>query len=156
MVVVPFAVIPCSREKAWDDPRVVGPQPARRAYCSPLFVAALAFAERRAERVIILSALHGLLEAGALVPGPYDVTFSRAGDPVVGDATLAAQAHELGLDGVDTLLCALPDDYAERLLAAIGAAAPRLDNRLAGIPLDDLEAMRRALSDEFDETPSRA
>jgi hypothetical protein len=140
----PFAVIPCAREKAWDDGTTRGPVAARDAYRGPLFAAALAWAEARADQVLILSALHGLLPAEAPVPGPYDVTFSRAGDPCVSEATLAAQARALGLAGCQRPLpCALPDDYAARLASALGPAAPPLDNLLAGLALDDLEAMRR-------------
>lgn len=154
----PFAVIPCSKEKAWDEPGVVGPRPARLAYRSPLFAAALAWAERRAERVVIFSALHGLLAADDIVPGPYDVTFSRPDDPVVSRERVAEQAVALGIAGLGAdaalprvLPCALPDDYAARLRDALGEGGPRLDNALAQIPLHDLEAMReRLLAGKFD------
>ncbi|MCB9739228.1 MAG: hypothetical protein H6747_08165 [Deltaproteobacteria bacterium] len=150
----PFAVIPCSKEKAWDAPGVVGPRPARLAYRSPLFAAALAWAERRAERVLIFSALHGLLAADDVVPGPYDVTFSRPDDPVVSREHVAAQAVALGIAALGpdaAVLCALPDDYAARLADALGEGGPRLDNALAEIPLHHLAAMReRLLAAKFD------
>ena len=144
---VSVAVIPCSKEKAWDAERpggaARGPQPARLAYRSALFAAALAWAQASAERVLIFSALHGLVDQDALIPGPYDVTFSRPNDPVIQVDAVRDQARTLGLfaEPRPVLLCALPDDYASRLSAALAMPGERLGNLLHGVPLTDLDAM---------------
>ena len=139
-----FAIIPCSLEKAWDRPGVQGPLPARLAYRSPLFVAAQRLAAARAAQTLILSALHGLMDDEQSVPGPYDVTFTRPTDPVVQAATLRRQAEALGLlrPGA-TALHILPDDYAARLVEAIGPAALASPNLLRGVALADLETMHQ-------------
>lgn len=140
-----FAIIPCSKEKAWDADRpggaAIGPQPARLAYRSPLFAAALAWAGAHAERVVIFSALHGLVEQDAEIPGAYDVTFSRPDDPVISSERVRAQAEALGLAADASLVCALPDDYAERLADALAVPPASLANLLRGVPLPDLDAM---------------
>ncbi len=139
-----FAIIPCSLEKAWDLPGVHGPRAARLAYRSPLFVAAQRLAAARAEQTLILSALHGLMADEHLVPGPYDVTFSRPEDPVVQPATLRRQAEALGLLRPSArALYVLPDDYAARFVEAIGEGAASSPNLLRGIALADLAAMRQ-------------
>jgi len=142
---VDVAIIPCSKEKAWDAGAVpgpaIGPQPARLAYRSPLFAAALAWARDAGERVLIFSALHGLVDQDAPIPGPYDVTFSRPDDPVVAPEVVRAQARALGLLDGATLRCALPDDYAARLAAALAIPDHALDNMLRGVPLTDLATM---------------
>ncbi len=154
----PFAVIPCSKEKAWDLPGEIGPRPARAAYRSPLFLAALDWADAHAEQVLIFSALHGLLRADVdVVPGPYDVTFSRPDDPVVSPERVSEQATALGLANLPQLLVALPDDYAARLADALGDDGPPLANLLEGVPLHDLDAMRvRCASAKFDAISARA
>ncbi len=154
-----IAIIPCSREKAWDDVAITGPQPARLAYRSPLFMAALRWADAVAERTLILSALHGLVDADDLIAERYDVTFSRPGDPVVSTQTLYRQARDFGLFAHENVICALPDDYVERLTVAFAGTRTRCTNVLAGIDLADLAAMRHAVEialaaaqkgDEFD------
>ncbi len=138
------AVLPCSKEKRWDVEPDAGPVAAARAYVSPLHLAAQAYAARHADAWVVLSALHGFLRPDDLVPAAYDVTFSRPGDPVISAERLAQQAQELGLTGVELLLIACPDDYADRVRAAVGEVPVALP--LAGIPLDDLAGMTARLA----------
>ena len=68
-----LAVIPCGARKR------EGCHPARDLYVGPYFRAALRWAESSgADRVLVLSAKHGLLDLGELVDC-YDLTFGQAG-----------------------------------------------------------------------------
>lgn len=60
-----IGLISCSAQK------LDRPAPARELYCSPLFRKSLAYAERRCERVYVLSARHHLVELDT-VHEPYE------------------------------------------------------------------------------------
>jgi hypothetical protein len=104
-------IIPCSATKLGEA------APARDLYTSVYFRQALAAAESQADRVLILSAKHGLLELDEVV-APYEL---RMGDPgSVGAETLAAQAVALGLDGAD-IYGMLPSSYFQPLWEALSS-----------------------------------
>lgn len=117
-----LAVIPCSKEKIWDTRPALGAVAARQAYTSPFHQQCRALADQAGVPWVILSALHGFLAPNDAVPGPYDVTFSRAGDPVVTHETLQQQACELPKGQLWLLL---PDDYSERVVAAVAQERAR-------------------------------
>lgn len=132
------AVVPCSREKAWDDDPGRGPTCAADAYTSPLHHLCRRFAEARVGgRYLVLSALYGLLAPDDIVAETYDVTFDRPDDPVVSAATLTRQLSALD---ADALILLLPREYADRLKQA-GARLPLRFEEPLGPAADDLEAM---------------
>lgn len=137
------AIIPCSKEKAWDLDPARGAVPAGEAYVSDFHRLTRRFAETRAERVLILSAKYGLLDLDDLVPSSYDVTFSRPGDPVVSRETLAAQARAKGLERYDELWVVCPDDYLREIERAVEGLGVSVVAPLRG--LGGLEEMGRFL-----------
>lgn len=111
-----FFVIPCGAAKA------PGAAPARELYDSANFRLTLAAAQAEAEattrdlgveaRVLILSALHGLVELDAELE-PYDVTM---GSPeAIGPVALAASLVLAGAVEGDELYAFLPKAYRELL-----------------------------------------
>ena len=64
------ALIACCGKKA------DAPAPARELYRSPLFRKSVAWAERRGLPCAVLSARHGLVMPGDVLP-PYDLTLAR-------------------------------------------------------------------------------
>lgn len=137
------AIVPCSKEKAWDLDPARGAVPAGEAYVSDFHRLTRRYAEAHAGRVLILSAKHGLLDLDDLVPGPYDVTFSRPGDPVVSRETLAAQARAKGLEGYEELWVVCPDDYLREVELAVAGSPVRVVAPLRG--MGGLEDMARFL-----------
>tara|TARA_B100001094_G_C17780150_1_gene599306 strand:+ start:195 stop:629 length:435 start_codon:yes stop_codon:yes gene_type:complete len=136
---VKIAVIPCSKEKIWDGGAYTGAATAAIAYTSPLHRAARDYATRVADVTMILSAKYGLLHLHDLIEGPYDVTFSRSDDPVIEPDRLARQVQALRV--ASSLIIACPDDYAQRLLQALGDAHVVIERPLSGYSLADLQGM---------------
>lgn len=105
-------VVPCGAGKA------TLPAPARDLYTGSMFRHVFANAERCARldeeygrgpaRVLILSAKHGLIEPDAVV-APYDLKMGGPGS--VTAATIAYQAHELGIRWRDEVHTMLPRQY---------------------------------------------
>ncbi|AVJ50275.1 hypothetical protein I5J36_gp59 [Mycobacterium phage Mendokysei] len=115
----PVVVIACAAQKLDQA------APAAELYQSANFAlnlrAARVLAERAGGRVLILSALHGLVELDAVL-APYDVKMGQPG--CIDAAELAAQLAAIAPAAIQTLL---PRAYAGRLAEAAaiaGLAAP--------------------------------
>lgn len=138
-----LAVVPCSKEKAWDDVPALGAVPAGEAYTSRFHRLTRRYAARFADRIVILSAKYGFLDPTDEVPGPYDVTFERPADPVIGLAALRQQVRDKGLDAYDRVSIVCPADYEARVRASLADVAVEIDAPLRGQA--DLEAMTQWL-----------
>jgi hypothetical protein len=101
-------VIPCSAGKLGR------PAPARDLYTGPMFRHTLAAAQAsaaagtRPARILILSALHGLVGLDTVL-APYDCKIGQPGS--VTPAVLAAQALALGIDWGSDVDALLPAAY---------------------------------------------
>jgi hypothetical protein len=124
-----LAIIPCSKEKIWDTEPERGAVPAGIAYTSTLHKLCQDYANAHADHWIILSAKYGFLSPSDPVPGPYDITFSRAQDPVVGDRLLTLQAQAIS---ARELLLLLPPDYAQRVRRAFAGRSLALHHPFGG------------------------
>ena len=86
-------IISCSRQKAWDDPRIVAAYlPAEEAYRGAEITAWRQELESRNARWLILSAKYGFIEPDHPI-GPYNVTFKDSTSGPISDATLRAQVE---------------------------------------------------------------
>lgn len=118
----PLVVIPCGGAKA------TVPSFAGELYVGSYHRAARAAAERvGARRILILSALHGLLELDTFVE-PYELRMGAPGS--VDAATVRRQALELGEADAGDVVLLLPASYA----AAAADAWPAATSVLAGEP----------------------
>jgi len=139
-------IVPCGKAKAWDRYPDLGPVPAREAYTGPLAVATRRYAQRFHPCWFVLSAKHGLLRPDDLVPGPYEVSFSRHGDHVISDRELRDQCAALGLDGEPEVVVLAGRRYVARVRAALPNV--RLHAPLAGQGLGMmLRSLARAVRD---------
>lgn len=123
----PIVVIACGATKLGTT------APAARLYTSPHFAlmlrAARQVAERQSGRVLILSALHGLVELDTEL-APYNVKMGQAGS--IAPATLSAQLAALAPRSITALLprayCAALEEAAEI------SGAPSVVDVFAGAP----------------------
>lgn len=125
-------IVPCGKKK------LPHPAPAGRMYLGPYHLACRRWAEGRG-RVIILSALHGLLPPSRVID-PYELRMGEPGS--VGAETVRNQAKEMGLlservialGGVRyTRICKLVWPDCQLPLAGVGGIGKQLrwlrDNR---------------------------
>jgi hypothetical protein len=107
-------VIPCGAAKA-DQPTA-----ARDLYTGSMFRHTLAAAEANAAgedaRILILSALHGLVELDVVL-APYEQRMDQPGS--ITPAELAGQAAALGIDWGSEVYGYLPSAYRNRLDQAL-------------------------------------
>lgn len=110
----PVAIIPCGQDK------LDAPAPAADLYCGDMFRMSIAAARSIAEgddaQVLVLSALHGLVQLDQVI-APYDLRMGAPGS--VTAETVAAQALALGIDWGADVYALLPSAYFEVLDAAL-------------------------------------
>jgi hypothetical protein len=92
-----LVIAPCGRQKIWDLNPSHGPTEARDAYTSQLFRRFRAYAERRGDKWVILSAKYGFMEPDFLIPASYDVTFNNLNSNPVTVDQLRSHVERLGL-----------------------------------------------------------
>lgn len=100
-----LCIIPCGSRKIWDtNPSAAGSFPAEQAYTGALHRKCQAYAARFFEHWAILSAKHGFLLPGELIPGNYDVAFGSGHPDILSAAQLASQARSKGLDRFEDIV----------------------------------------------------
>jgi hypothetical protein len=118
-------VVACSAAKAGHR------APAALLYRGAMFrhsYAAAVAAAAPGDRVLIMSALHGLLRPEREID-PYDLRLREPGS--AGTITLSVQAVQLGLGGA-LVACLLPRAYWQRLYPALARAGARPVNLYDG------------------------
>jgi hypothetical protein len=93
-----LVIVPCGSAKIWGQDPYAGPTRAYDAYKGPPFKLNRAYAERFADRWVILSAKYGFIQPSFVIPGPYEVTFKKKSTNPVHLDTLRNQVEELKLD----------------------------------------------------------
>lgn len=119
-----LGIIPCSKEKIWDqNPQLQGVL-AKDAYRSAFHRYARLYAEKHCDAHIIFSAKYGLIEPDAIIEGPYDVTFSRPEDPCISEEELRRQAQQYACYEAIVIIC--PMAYARILELAFAQSSAQL------------------------------
>ena len=108
-----LGIIPCSKEKIWDITPERKAVPAKEAYRSSFHRFARLYAEKYCDAHIIFSAKYGFMEPDFMIPGPYDVTFSRPEDSVITDKELQKQARNYATYTSIVIIC--PRTYAQKI-----------------------------------------
>lgn len=109
-----LVVIPCGQSKIWKKDPTHGPAKARVAYVGPPFKVNRAFAERFADKWIILSAKYGLIDPDFIILKDYDVTFTRPStNPITVDEVRKQLEEMKNLQGYDTVIALGGQKYTD-------------------------------------------
>jgi cytoplasmic iron level regulating protein YaaA (DUF328/UPF0246 family) len=93
-----LVIVPCGSAKIWAQDPTAGPTEAYHAYRGVPFKLNRAYAERFADRWVILSAKYGFIPPNFVIPESYEVTFKKKSTNPVHLDTLIRQVEELRLD----------------------------------------------------------
>jgi hypothetical protein len=99
----------------WDREPNHGPAPAREAHTSAVFRARAVCAECMYDAPVVFTAEHGFLHLDAIIPNPYDPSFTRPG--VVSLETLRKQVHDYDLDRCHSAIIEVSDPVGRALAA---------------------------------------
>lgn len=144
-----LVVVPCGQAKVWGKQPGIGPVEARLAYTGSPFTVNRGYAERFADRWVILSAKYGFITPEFVIPGPYNVTFKRKRSGPVDVGTLREQVEEQGLNEFAPIIVLGGRDYQRAVRAAFESWPVRLLAPFAGLPLGkSMQAAKRAIAAE--------
>jgi hypothetical protein len=126
---------------------LAGPIEARDAYVGGPFKVNRAYAERFADRWLILSAKYGFISPDFVVPESYNITFKDPRTGPVGIATLRQQVEQQQLSRFDPIIVLGGMEYQLAARAAFTTNAARLYVPFAGLPIGKaLQATNRAIA----------
>jgi hypothetical protein len=112
-----LVVIPCGKAKIWDKTPDCGPIMAKDAYVGPPFKVNRKFAEKFADKWIILSAKYGFIDPDFIIPENYDVSFTRKCTRSISLESLLEQfSKRKDLHGYDVVIALGGVAYTEKVV----------------------------------------
>ncbi len=120
-------IVPCTREKVWDEQPNAGKVAAEKAYTKPVFLKWKKHAEQSGSPWFILSTEYGLIEPGYLIPEKYDKTISAACKDQVLKHLLQEQGKKFGLGNFERVLLLDWEKFKPLVEVAIGDGKARCE-----------------------------
>ena len=108
-----LVVVSCGMRKIWDANSSAGPTPARNAYVGAPFKVNREYAEKFADRWVILSAKYGFIDPDFIIPENYNVTFKRPKTHPISVHDLRRQIIEKGLSKFSKVVVLGGRDYVD-------------------------------------------
>jgi len=134
-----LVVVPCGKRKIWKKNPDAGPTEAKDAYTGTSFKVNREYAERFADKGVILSAKYGFIEPDFVIPEDYNMTFSdKSSDPISMDS-LRDQASRL--DRFDNVVALGGIKYGDKVKIAFQETGIDVLTPTAGLPIG--KAMRK-------------
>ena len=128
-----LVVVPCGRGKVWDKHPELRDVKATEAYIGPPFKLNKAFAEKFADRWLILSAKYGFIEPDFSIPEHYDVSFNNLESNPVSLTMLRKQVETKALGVYDVVVALGGKNYTCIVKAAFPCA--RVIAPAEGLPI---------------------
>lgn len=141
-----LVIVPCGQGKVWDKEPNRGPVPAREAYTGAPFKVNREYAERFAERWVILSAKHGFIPPDFIIPGPYNITFKKKATGPVSISTLREQVLALNLNSYEIIIGLGGKEYRGAVESAFSSKSAKLYFPFSGLPIGKaMQATKQAI-----------
>jgi hypothetical protein len=129
-----LVIVPCGQAKIWKKEPNHGPAKAKDAYVGAPFKVNKAFAERFADKWIILSAKHGLIDPEFIIPKDYNVTFTDLSTDPISVDDLLKQLKQKKLDICDLVIALGGEDYSS-ILKKVFMKASKVRAPTEGLPI---------------------
>lgn len=141
-----LVIVPCGRSKIWEKNPHLGPIPARDAYTGAPFKVNREYAEKMADRWVILSAKYGFIEPTTPIT-QYEVTFKRKSTNPISASALRKQATHLGLFDFDEATVLGGKEYRSIVEAAFAGTAVKLVFPFSGLTVGKaMRAVKQSLA----------
>jgi len=141
-----LVVVSCGKTKIWDLNPAAGPTAARNAYVGGPFRVNKEYAERFADRWVILSAKYGFIDPDFVIPENYDVTFKDHRTNPIGIDRLRQQVREMGLYKFDKAIVLGGRIYFEVCKKAFEGFNVKIYAPTVGLPLGKaMQKVREAI-----------
>jgi len=110
-----LVIVPCGQAKIWKKEPSHGPAKAKNAYQGAPFKVNKAFAERFADKWIVLSAKYGFIDPEFIIPKDYNVTFKKPSTNPISIDALKKQLKQKNLDSYDVVIALGGEDYSSKV-----------------------------------------
>jgi hypothetical protein len=141
-----LVIVPCGSAKIWAENPLAGPTEAYYAYKGPPFKINRAYAERFADRWMILSAKYGFIRPNFVIPEPYEVTFKKKATNPVDIETLRRQVKDQRLDTFKVAVGLGGKEYRAAVEAAFEGTGVITVFPFAGLPIGKaMQAIKYAI-----------
>jgi cytoplasmic iron level regulating protein YaaA (DUF328/UPF0246 family) len=141
-----LVIVPCGSAKIWGQNPHAGPTEAYYAYKGPPFKINRAYAERFADRWMILSAKYGFIRPNFVIPEPYEVTFKKKSTNPVSISTLKRQVAEQRLATFKVVVGLGGKEYRQAIDAAFEDTGAITVFPFAGLPIGKMmKALKYAI-----------
>ncbi|HJX23133.1 MAG TPA: hypothetical protein VJ574_01815 [Candidatus Bathyarchaeia archaeon] len=140
-----LAIVPCGKEKIWDRKPKAGETEAKDAYVGASFRVNKSFAEKVADRWIILSAKYGFIDPNFVISGNYNVSFKDPSTDPVDTEILEEQLREKNLSGYDFVIALGGKDYTS-IVKEVFQSVSRVVAPAEGLPLGRAMGYLKSLS----------
>lgn len=118
-----LVVVPCGSSKIWGKFPKSNATRADEAYVGPPFKVNRAFAQKFADKWVILSAKYGFIEPKFVIPENYDVSFNQPATNPISVSELKAQAKKKDLENYDVVIALGGKNYTEIVKEVFGHRA---------------------------------
>ena len=110
-----LVIIPCGQSKIWQKEPKHGPAKAKEAYTGAPFKVNREFAEKFADKWMILSAKYGFIDPDFVIPADYNVTFKRLSTNPISIDALKEQIRKRNLQVFDNVIALGGKDYSSKV-----------------------------------------
>ena len=107
-----LVIVPCGQIKIWKKEPSHGPAKAKNAYIGAPFKVNKAFAEKFADKWIVLSSKYGFIDPEFIIPKDYNVTFKKPSTNPINTDALLKQLKQKNLDSYDVVIALGGEDYS--------------------------------------------
>jgi len=108
-----LVVVPCGSSKIWSKIPKAKATRAEEVYIGTPFKVNRAFAQKFADKWMILSAKYGFISPSFVIPENYDVSFNAPATNPISLSELKAQAKGKGLENYDVVIVLGGKNYTE-------------------------------------------
>jgi len=108
-----LVIVPCGSSKIWGKFPKSKATRAEEAYIGPPFKVNRTFAEKFADKWVILSAKYGFIDPDFLIPENYDVSFNDLATNPISLSELKAQVKRKGLESYEFVIALGGKNYIE-------------------------------------------
>lgn len=131
-----LVVVPGGKRKIWKIyPKGLGPTKAKDAYIGPPFKLNREYAEKFADRWVVLSTKYGFMDPDSMIPENYDVTFKDLSTNPITVSQLKTQIKEKHLDAFDSVVVLAGRRYSGIVSEVFAHLDVNIKKPLAGLKL---------------------
>ena len=145
MILQILVIVPCGKAKIWDREPNRGSSEAKNAYIGAPFIVNKTFAEKFADKWVVLSAKYGFIDPDFAIPENYNTSFKNPSTNPISVNALRKQVKEKNLHNYNFVIALGGKDYLRMIKEAFQNVS-KVIAPAQGLPLGKAMSHIKALS----------